>query len=1428
MQNLTIKRLQLPWHLASLMLTLNLFVSVSACWADSWTQGTKRLLYMRVAFPDFPAEPISESDAQELMTQVNQWMVEGSYGSFSLQWEVTPLLILPQTKEYYAQGTRETLQSDARNAAKAVGFDASNYELEIIRHNNIPGSQFINWVGFSTVGGKGIWMQTSGLGNTIHELGHNLGVGRANSWGASGDSIIGMGTNVDYGNPFDMMGNPSAIPWNYHFNTELKNQLDWLSFSHITTVKTSGTYRIYAFDTSNLLPSRQYAVQVKKDFTRNYWLEMREKITTNTWLQNGILLGWNPWNNFVGNSFGNTHLLDTTPGTPTGNQSKDDAALVVGRTFADAAAGLYITSLLKGTDAGENWMDIRVNMGDFSTNVAPTLGISVSQTNVALNQSVAFQATAADANGDAMAFYWEFGDLSFGSNAPVAVKSWATSGDYVVRCTVSDMKGGITTRQILVTVGAPGTYQIYGRITNSLGQPLEGVRVYNKQTDSAYRGTYTDSDGAYILGNLTAGSVDLAAVKYGYELKSAGWVAPVLVSGSVQGLDWGAATVSGVSIAATDLVATESAAFSDKGRFTITRTGSLASNLVVKVNLSGTAHYIVDYDLSPSPTYGTTLQFTLPINVAATNIDLLAYDDGFSEGPAIVTMTLLEDATYVLAGTAEATVTILDAQPAGKPTVSIVSQTLSLTSDDASTEATSDTGYFYVSRDSQVQGNLTVYYSISGTANNGTDYQTLGNSVVIPAGEQGAMVPITAIDDALVEGNESVVLTLVADAGYNVSTNINVATVMIMEDDPTRVSILATRDVVNGSITTQGMFTITRAGNLKANLTVYYQMSGSAINGVDYQTLAGQVTILAGQTYTNIAVTMLPAAQSAGEKSVVAQLTTSPSYDVGGSGSATIRLLGTQYPTINLIATNPNASEAGPLAGSFLFTRTGSTNNSLTVYYDIYGTAENGLDYQTIANSIVIPAGTSNAAVSIMPIADGVKEALETVTLVLETNLIYAIGATSLQTVTIADNDASGPVGVSFALPYSSGMEGRTSVVVNVTLSVPSTTNVSVGYFASGGTAIGGGVDYDLPPGVLVFPAGITNKSFSFYVTNDFQAELNETVVITLTNATNAVVFGNTNHIYTIIDDDSSGDVTVTAVNATASEAGPVPGVFRIARTIATNADLTVFFQITGTANAPSDYAPLPTFITITNGQSYVDLTISPVDDNVAEPVETVIMTLTSVTGGRIGSPSKATITILDNDSVTNLPLVRISASASQIMETNGANPVVVTISRDSQTNVALAVTFTLGGSASNGVDYVGMTNWVTIAAGETNATLAVVPLADFTIEPSKTVILTLTALNTYRVAPLESSVTVEIVDNSAGMVFTVPTAGVTMTNQHFIVQIEPEPGRGYWLEKATNLINPVWQVVAGVTNGVGTTNLVDFEASGDKGFYRVGVVFTP
>jgi serine protease len=113
---------------------------------------------------------------------------------------------------------------------------------------------------------------------------------------------------------------------------------------------------------------------------------------------------------------------------------------------------------------------------------------------------------------------------------------------------------------------------------------------------------------------------------------------------------------------------------------------------------------------------------------------------------------------------------------------------------------------------------------------------------------------------------------------------------------------------------------------------------------------------------------------------------------------------------VSIAATDASAAEAGPDTGMFTITRAGgSTTAALTVSLSLSGTATNGTDYQTIASSVVIPAGAASATVTVTPIDDTVADPAETVIATIQSGTGYDVGSADSATITISDNDAAAP-----------------------------------------------------------------------------------------------------------------------------------------------------------------------------------------------------------------------------------------------------------------------------------------------------------------------------------------------------------------------------------------------------------------------------------
>ena len=487
------------------------------------TEGNKKLILIRVDFSDIAGTPVSDSACTTLISGLNDYYMESSYGRSGFLLEgsgsvVTATLRMPQTAAYYGGNDAYVqLRYDARAAATAAGFTLGNYDYDIICFGAVPGW---GWAGLGYVGAAGVWLRNYfTVGVTGHELGHNYGLNHANYWDTGGQSVIGAGSSSEYGDNQDTMG--SANGGSYHFNARYKNYMNWLTAAEVTNVTASGVYRIYPHD--NAAATGLRGIKVARSASTNYWVEFRQKFTSNKWLMSGAGIRW------AGNGNEKSHLLDTTPGSPDG---KTDAALVLGRTFSDAAAGVHITTLRKGGTTPE-WLDVAVNVGTFPGNVSPVVTLVAGTTSTSSGSPLNFSASASDGNGDTLAYHWDFGDGTFGTNGAAASKSWSSTGEYVVRCVVSDMKGGQASDSVVVTVGSSSTFQIVGTVTAN-GGPLNGVRV----SVSSMKVTYTDSDGTYTLAGLNAGSYTVSASLDGYSFSPFGFSNPVTVGPSRSGIDF--------------------------------------------------------------------------------------------------------------------------------------------------------------------------------------------------------------------------------------------------------------------------------------------------------------------------------------------------------------------------------------------------------------------------------------------------------------------------------------------------------------------------------------------------------------------------------------------------------------------------------------------------------------------------------------------------------------------------------------------------------------------------------------------------------------------------------------------------------------------------------------------------------------------------
>ena len=463
---------------------------------SSYTEGRKRMLCLRPYWSD-RAVAMSTNTGLTHFQNFSNYMFQMSYGKLVFAplgrgSDISTEILLPGSVADYTSGLGTIFTTVKEVARTNYGYDISQYDFIYYVTGSQPAASY---AGLGFVGGVGFHLANGYFDAAVssHEFGHNLGLNHANFWDTASQSIIGNGANNEYGDSNDPMGGGGS-PNDY--NSRYKNYLGWIKDTDIADLNAtgSGLYRLHAFDLNQGVGLR--GLKFRRNSSQNYWLNFRQRKTDKKALMNGVQLMW------TGNGNESSHVLDVRL-----KGNSDNNAIAIGRTFTDASLGFHATPVGKGHTFPES-LDVRINVGTFPANQPPVTTVSASPANPGPAETVTFSAVATDPNGDALAYYYDFGDGDYSiDNSASTTHAFAAAGEYAVQCTVSDMKGGTARRTVIVRVGDPATFRIGGRVLDGQNRPLGGIYV----SSDTGRSAFTDSDGTYTLVGLAAGGHNLAA-----------------------------------------------------------------------------------------------------------------------------------------------------------------------------------------------------------------------------------------------------------------------------------------------------------------------------------------------------------------------------------------------------------------------------------------------------------------------------------------------------------------------------------------------------------------------------------------------------------------------------------------------------------------------------------------------------------------------------------------------------------------------------------------------------------------------------------------------------------------------------------------------------------------------------------------------------
>lgn len=1452
-----------------------------------------QILYIRTSFADDTREWISKDDAYQDCRGVADYFAENSYGALQVSFDVTPLLRLPRSYLHYKEVIPHPglmgsgpMVADAVVAARAAGYNLGNYSVVAVAHRSMFGASSSN-----------IQVENKGWAVLAHELGHVLGAGHSVSWQADGTSAhgardwrrFGLGTVTTlyneqvqiYSDPWCLMGGGDG-----HYALYWKLASSWLPRAQVPEITRSGRYRITAFDYPTLDPSRTYGFTIRRNSEQIYYAGYRVRqvdgrparfqLPVETWLPDSLLLWGGPWD---GSREPNTppnpqpYLIDTTPGSPSsltaavgtaapidGGNLKD-SGIQVGRTWSDPAAGIHITVVNRVRSEPEA-LDVVVNLGSFPGNRKPTVTLTATGgTPSATGQymvthvpgfpssSVGFQAVAADPDGDELAYFWDFGDVTNSSlNQANITHAWSDavvgSGRLLtVRVVVSDMKGGVASAIMPINIGlsefpaldpsdAVNRQVLWaqGRIVDQAGEPVEGMRV--TWIGTPWRGSYTDSDGRYWLGNLSSNAHVFEARSESMYTVGVHDAAPLpspinFMRRDLDQVDFVAYRRQTVAVAAS----TPTVAPAATAQFTLTR------SFATPGTFSRPASYtLADLTALPAPQLlharlypsgGSNWQWRVPpsgtwtalpsfhnillqtpednrqdrretgVNTNPPNPNALPQDDYYVAFPAgahvievrcnvgidvpdwqrQVSLMVAHSPDYYVEIN-QAAVIVANPSPAATPTVTLSVSPASIT------EGSSEAIQVRISTDVPSPTRLTVPLSLVASPEIRARFGPLPASLVIEPGGMSAACSLHGVDDTLVQGTESATVSIAAGAGYSLGASS--LAVSISDNDRQRVWITNTANPAResngaGGITT-GAFMVHRSGSLANALVVQLAAAGTATRGTDY-TMPLSVTIPAGLASAEVTLTPLVDATAEGDETAIVSIVQTNDVRVVNPGTATCVIQDAELPNVT-ISGGGTIAEGG--TRNLTISRTGSTASSLTVLFELSGTAsyasnDYSIPQMSTYGRVTIPVGQASLVVQIVAGDDNVREITsedqEYVFIQLTRSGFYNLYPGQDQaTVTITDNDSSGLAEVAMEVPTYTVREGENFLIDIVWSDWPTEPsdlgNPVPSLFAA--------VDYEIvtddrPSAANPAVAGVhfTSVPATSVSVQRVQANANRlrriqvnpgtihdgvygpdrTFLIRLKNPRNCVLpqirSGSDNLALCVvtIQDIDSGVVSVAAPVPTAVAGTPgVPGQLRVSRTInagAPNGPLDVTLELSGNAVAGIDYVPFGVDagnqgyggdmtmlrrVTIPAGALFLDVPVTPLDATTERLTRDLDVRVAAAPGYGYNAGLYATVDIV-NSALDTRPYVSIAATQAVAYESvaAGANTLRFTVTRTGPTGTSLTVPIVLSGNGNAvAADFATVPASVTIPAGSASVLVSLVAVNDLALEGTETAVVAL------------------------------------------------------------------------------------------------------
>ena len=374
--------------------------------------------------------------------------------------------------------------------------------------------------------------------------------------------------------------------------------------------------------------------------------------------------------------------------------------------------------------------------------------------------------------------------------------------------------------------------------------------------------------------------------------------------------------------------------------------------------------------------------------------------------------------------------------------------------------------------------------TFTGTATEGEDYTVSAKTLTLRAGESTVGATLTAVDDGVAEGNETISVTASMAEGEVIGNPV----VTIIDDDMAEFRVSVDRATMAEANGTARVSVSTGGVTFEYDREITLTFTGTATEGEDYTASAETLTLRAGESTVGATLTAVDDSVAEGNETISVTASMAEGEVIG---NPVVTIIDDDMAEFRVSVDRATMAEANGTA------RVSVSTGGVTFEYDreitltFTGTATEGEDYTASAKTLTLRAGESTVGATLTAVDDSVAEGNETINVTASTVEEGAIGEE--QVITISDDDVRAVTVSERVLMVLEGDQQGTSFSVKLNSQPTALVRVT--------PVVPTGADVEVAPGTLSFMPIEWNTAKTVVVTAKDDSDVDNDAPVTLTFA---------------------------------------------------------------------------------------------------------------------------------------------------------------------------------------------------------------------------------------------------------------------------------------------------------------------------------------